>query len=65
MISSVHPLGWALLTDPMEVLPFNDVRMHALGATCWCLPDVDDDGAISHNAADGRELYIEGRRKFN
>jgi hypothetical protein len=56
-------LGWVLMSEPDEILPLNDTRDHRGGLTCWCNPDLDDADTIVHNAADGREAYVEQRRK--
>lgn len=56
-------LGWALMSEPMEILPFNDTHQHRGGLDCWCRPHLNDDEVIVHNAADRREDYVEGRRK--
>ena len=61
----VSPIGWALMTDPLEILPFNDTHKHSAGITCWCRPIENDDDVIVHNAADRREDYIERGRKMN
>lgn len=60
---SVSPLGWACVTDPLEVLPFNDVAGHTTGENCACEPSIDDSGAVVHNAWDQREDYVERGRK--
>lgn len=57
------PVGWALMNEPWEVLPFNDVHQHVSGVECWCRPRIDDDEVIVHNAADCREDYVERGRK--
>jgi hypothetical protein len=57
------PLGWACVSDPLEVVPYNDTHKHTTGADCACRPEIDDFGAIVHNAWDNREAFIEGRRK--
>jgi hypothetical protein len=59
----LSPCGWALLSDPMEIMPFNDTARHDGGAACWCRPAINEDDVIVHNAADQREDYVERRRK--
>lgn len=61
----LHPLDWVLLSGPFEMLPCNDIRLHASGAGCWCTPYTQDDDTLVHNSADGREAYVEGLRKHN
>ena len=62
----VGTLDWVTMTNPLEVLPVNDIRTHMTGRGCWCRPVYDHEfDLISHNSADGRERYAEGRRKLN
>lgn len=75
---SDHKTGWEVMgvtytTDAGEeftidhVVPCNDLRIHQLCWTCWCLPVVDPEAPFmaNHNSADGRELYEQGVAKPN
>jgi hypothetical protein len=53
--------GWIAFSDPAEVMPVNDFRLHIHGLKCWCRP-TDDDCVIVHHAMDGREAYERGDR---
>lgn len=57
--------GWYVLSDPVEVLPADDIFIHFEGLACWCVPEEDEDGAVVHNAADGREMFETGKRKVS
>lgn len=48
----------------IHLLPFNDLFPHVLSRTeCWCHPELDiEDGLVTHNSADGREYYENGRK---
>lgn len=59
------PTGWALVTEPLEMLPFNDIYEHTCGLECRCGPELNEDEVIVHNAFDQREDYIERGRKLN
>ena len=54
------------ITDDLErshVYPTGDYRDHVLvGLTCWCKPELADEGYVLHHAMDGREAYEERRR---
>lgn len=51
--------GWEV-----HVVPMRDQRPHVtIACTCWCSPTVNENGAIVHNALDGREPFEEGKRK--
>lgn len=47
---------WIAFTNPLEVLPRNDLREHVFGRKCWCKPFEEDD-VIVHNSMDGRERF--------
>ena len=51
----------------IHVVPRNDLQKHWITLGCWCNPQRDDeeDSAVIHNSADGREDYETGRRKPN
>lgn len=56
--------GWATFDngEVVHIIPMNDLRLHRLDGTCWCHPVEDEEiDTITHNSADGRESYEEGR----
>lgn len=57
------PLAWMVMSTPPEVVPGNDIVAHTPGMRCWCNPWVDEQLTIVHNAKDGRDDYIEKRRR--
>lgn len=46
----------------VEVIPDNDLKPHTCGHTCWCQPELSEDGAWIHNSLDGREEFESGSR---
>jgi len=60
-----NPIGWALLSKPFEIVPFNDIHEHHGGEACACRPTINDEDVIVHNAWDQRETYIERGRKMH
>ena len=55
--------GWVVIhCAAFHVVPVNDLREHEQ-YDCWCNPEIDD-GVITHNAMDQRELYEEGKLRF-
>lgn len=46
-----------------HVIPVDDLKPHALSASCWCKPDVpeDEELLLIHNSMDRRELYESGQ----
>lgn len=54
--------GWKVMSNPVELIPLNDLRPHDENGNCWCKP-YDDDGVLTHKAMDGREAYETGERK--
>jgi hypothetical protein len=53
--------AWGVFEDPLEVVPFRDLKPHDSGEGCWCQPTLDD-GVIVHHAMDLREQFEEGRK---
>lgn len=52
------------MRKPIHIIPINDLREHAISSSCWCNPDIEDDGdMIVHNSMDGREHYETGERR--
>jgi hypothetical protein len=51
----------------VHVIPIDDLADHDIGdkVTCFCDPQVDEDGLYIHNSFDGREDYEEGKRKHH
>lgn len=52
--------------EVIHVIPLGDLREHQASQSCWCHPDLDDEGGLEgniwlHHALDGRESYEEGR----
>ena len=46
--------------ERMHVHPLGDYREHVLvGLSCWCKPELTEDGFVLHHAMDGREAYEE------
>jgi hypothetical protein len=58
-----NALAWAVLERPNEIVPMNDIREHVTGMRCWCNPEVDETMMTIHNALDGRDEFMEGRRR--
>ena len=44
-----------------HVMPLDDLREHEF-VSCWCHPDVDDDGLVIHHSMDRREAFETGER---
>jgi hypothetical protein len=68
MMNTLKPIpgcGWMLFSNPLEVLPADDMFVHVEGLSCWCVPAEDEEGTIIHNAADGREMFETGQRKVS
>lgn len=62
-----YDFGWAVLEDHygvVHVIPTHDDKNH-LHAQCPCEPVVDTEGAMVHNAFDGRVQYENGIRFYN
>jgi hypothetical protein len=64
--------GWNWFPDALggyrrHLIPFCDDRPHHASASCWCRPEQDTDKADDfwHNAADGREAFERGERRFS
>ena len=57
--------GWVVVGGGYRahVLPARDLREHIRSKFCWCSPDIDEDGNIIHNSADGREDYEQKTRQ--
>lgn len=61
-------------SEPLHIIPINDLREHEESPNCWCKPKVIDDVGVGvddnpplvdiwvHNSMDRREEYEEGRR---
>lgn len=47
-------LEWDLVST-YHVLPINDLIEHVTSLSCDCGPEINEDGIVVHNAADGRE----------
>jgi len=40
--------------DAWHVVPINDLREHILNGSCWCKPEMEEDGSgWIHNSMDG------------
>ena len=52
------------MTEPMHIIPINDLREHVSSNSCWCHPEQDDEqpSIWVHNSMDRREEYEEGRK---
>lgn len=59
--SDTGEFAWYSHLKTGECVPGADIRLHQVGADCWCRPDISE-GFVSHNAGDGREDYESGRR---
>jgi hypothetical protein len=47
------------MSDTYHIIPCDDIRKHALSASCLCKPIVDTKSpdVLIHNSWDGRELF--------
>ena len=62
---------WVSITGMTEsggrvthIIPVDDLHGHEMSSDCWCQPILDHEYWIAtHNSADGREDYENGRRK--
>jgi hypothetical protein len=54
-------MKWLATSNPPEVMPLDDLKLHESGMNCWCKP-ADDDGVIVHHSMDKREEYENGRK---
>jgi hypothetical protein len=51
------------MSEPIHVLPVNDLREHTASSDCWCKPALDaDDSIYVHHSMDRREEYENGRK---
>ena len=57
--------GWVVVKGKVRahVFPKGDLREHIRSKFCWCSPDIDENGNIIHNSADGREDYEQKTRQ--
>lgn len=63
MLTVALSQGWGVITDPLEVVPLDDTRIHQRGLSCWCGAFLDEDLIIVHEANDGRQYFERGWRK--